>query len=80
MLSYPPQRGVVTTDWTGVARAGRGRGVARAVKCETVMQAIALGVDRIRTDNDFKNTPILHINETMGYKRRADGIQFMRNA
>ncbi len=80
MLSYPPKRGVVSTDWTGVARAGRGRGVARAVKCETVMQAIALGVDRIRTDNDFKNTPILHINETMGYQRRPDGIQFMREA
>jgi GNAT superfamily N-acetyltransferase len=78
ILSYPPKRGVVSTDWTGVARAGRGRGVARAVKYETVMQAIALGVDRIRTDNDFKNTPILHINETMGYKRRPDGVQFMR--
>ena len=77
-LSYPPKRGVVSTDWTGVARAGRGRGVARALKYETVMQAIALGIDRVRTDNDFKNTPILHINETMGYKRRADGVQFMR--
>jgi GNAT superfamily N-acetyltransferase len=80
ILSYPPKRGVVTTDWTGVARAGRGRGVARALKYETVMQAIALGVDKVRTDNDFKNTPILHINETMGYKRRADAIQFMRTA
>ena len=80
ILSYPPKRGVVSTDWTGVARAGRGRGVARAVKCETVMQAIALRVDRIRTDNDFKNAPILHINETMGYKRRPDGIQFMKPA
>jgi hypothetical protein len=80
ILSYPPKRGVVSTDWTGVARAGRGRGIARAVKFETVMQAIALGVDRIRTDNDFKNKPILHINETMGYKRRPDGIQFMKKA
>jgi GNAT superfamily N-acetyltransferase len=80
MLSYPPKRGVVSTDWTGVARAGRGKGVARALKYETVMQAIALGVDKVRTDNDFKNTPILHINETMGYKRRPDGIQFMRSA
>jgi GNAT superfamily N-acetyltransferase len=80
ILSYPPKRGVVSTDWTGVARAGRGRGVARAVKYETVMQAIALGVDRIRTDNDFKNTPILHINETMGYKRRPDGVQLMKPA
>lgn len=78
MLSYPPKRGVVATDWTGVARAGRGRGVARAVKYETVMQAISLGVDKVRTDNDFKNAPILHINETMGYKRRPDGVQFMK--
>ena len=80
ILSYPPKRGVVATDWTGVARAGRGRGVARAAKYETVMQAIALGVDRIRTDNDFKNAPILHINETMGYKRRTDGIEFIKPA
>ncbi len=80
ILSYPPKRGVVSTDWTGVARAGRGRGIARALKYETVMQAIALGVDRVRTDNDFKNTPILHINETMGYKRRPEMIQFMRAA
>ena len=80
ILSYPQKRGVVSTDWTGVARAGRGRGIARAVKYETVMQAIALGVDRIRTDNDFQNAPILHINETMGYKRRSDGIQFMKPA
>ena len=78
ILSYPPKRGVVSTDWTGVARAGRGRGIARGLKYETVMQAIALGVDRVRTDNDFKNTPILHINETMGYKRRADGVQYMK--
>jgi hypothetical protein len=54
--------------------------VARAVKCETVMQAIALGVDRIRTDNDSQNAPILHINQTMGYKRRPDMIQFIRAA
>jgi len=80
ILSYPPKRGVVSTDWTGVARAGRGRGVARALKYETVIQAIALGVDRVRTDNDFKNTPILHINETMGYQRRADGVQYMKPA
>lgn len=80
VLSYPPKRGVVSTDWTGVARAGRGRGIARALKCETVMQAIALGVDRVRTDNDFRNAPILHINDTMGYTRRPDMIQFVRTA
>jgi hypothetical protein len=66
-LSYPPVRGVVSTDWTGTARKVRGRGVARALKCETLMQAIALGVDRVRTDNDSTNAPILHIFDTMGY-------------
>ena len=80
LLNYPPKRGVVATDWTGVARAGRGRGIARALKSETVMQAIALGVDKVRTDNDSQNAPILHINETMGYRIRAEMIQFMRPA
>ena len=39
VLSYPPTRGNVWTDWTGTARKIRGRGVARALKLETVMQA-----------------------------------------
>jgi RimJ/RimL family protein N-acetyltransferase len=77
-LSYPPVRGFVMTDWTGTARKVRGRGVARALKCETLMQAMALGVDRVRTDNDSTNVPILHINETMGYRRRHDGIQYLK--
>ena len=78
MLSYPPVRGVVVTDWTGTARKVRGRGVARALKCETLMQAIALGVDRVRTDNDSANAPILHINASMGYRRRPDAIQLLK--
>jgi hypothetical protein len=78
VLSYPPVRGVVQTDWTATARSVRGMGVARALKCETVMQAIALGVDRVRTDNDFQNKPILHINESMGYRPRPEMIQFIK--
>jgi len=80
ILSYPRERGTVQTDWTGMARSARGKGIARALKCETVMQAIALGVDKVRTDNDSTNTPILHLNEVMGYQRRADMIQLMRKA
>jgi len=77
-LSYPPVRGAVETDWTGMARKARGRGIARALKCETLVQAIALGVDRVRTDNDSTNAPILHINESMGYRRRPDMIQLLK--
>jgi GNAT superfamily N-acetyltransferase len=79
LLAYPPVRGVVVTEWTGTARSVRGKGVARALKCETVMQAIALGVDRVRTDNDFRNKPILHINESMGYQPRPEMVQFIKD-
>jgi GNAT superfamily N-acetyltransferase len=78
LLTYPPVRGVVQTEWTGTARSVRGRGVARALKCETVMEATALGVDRIRTDNDSQNKPILHINESMGYQPRPEMVQFIK--
>ena len=78
VLGYPPMRGVVNTEWTATARSVRGRGVARALKCETVAQAIALGVDRVRTGNDAANDPILHINETMGYHQIPGGIQFLK--
>ena len=78
VLGYPPERGVVGTEWTATARSVRGRGVARALKCETVAQAIALGVDRVRTGNDAANEPILHINETMGYHLIPGGIHYLR--
>jgi GNAT superfamily N-acetyltransferase len=78
VLGYPPVRGVVGTEWTATARSVRGRGIARALKCETVAQAIAFGVDRVRTGNDAANDPILHINETMGYHQIPGGIQFLR--
>jgi GNAT superfamily N-acetyltransferase len=78
VLGFPPVRGVVGTEWTATARVARGRGIARALKCETVAQAIALGVDRVRTGNDSANAPILHINETMGYHPATGGIGYLR--
>jgi len=77
-LSYPPTRGIVNTDWTAVARSHRGRGVARALKLETLLQAIDLGVDRVRTDNDSANAPILHINAEMGYRNVFDRLWLMK--
>lgn len=79
MLGYPPVRGIVQTEWTGTARSVRGKGVARVLKCETVMQAIALGVDRVQTDNDSKNAPILHLNESMGYRITGEMIQLLKD-
>jgi mycothiol synthase len=80
VLSYPPTRGNVWTDWTGTGRKVRGRGVARALKLETVMQAIALGVKSVRTENDGENAPILHLNEQMGYVRIPGWVQHLKDA
>ena len=78
-LGYPPVRGMVETEWTATARRVRGRGVARALKCETLMQAISLGVDRVKTGNDGANDPILHINATMGYQPWVGNINFLKD-
>jgi GNAT superfamily N-acetyltransferase len=79
VLEYPPVRGIVGTAWTATARRVRGRGIARALKCETLMQAIALGVDRVRTGNDGANDPILHINASMGYRPSVSSINFLKD-
>jgi len=42
------------------------------------VQAIALGVTRVRTENDGENAPILHLNEQMGYRRIPGWTQFMK--
>lgn len=66
-LKYPPVRGMVWTGFTATDRGHRGRGIARAVKLQTLAQAIRLGVPRVRTDNDSENAPMLRINEALGY-------------
>ena len=80
VLEYPPVRGIVGTAWTATARSVRGRGIARALKCETLVQAIALGVDRVRTGNDGANDPILHINASMGYQPWGGNINFLKES
>ncbi|OLD49289.1 MAG: hypothetical protein AUI42_08695 [Actinobacteria bacterium 13_1_40CM_2_65_8] len=66
-IEYPPVRGFPWTAFTGTSPAVRGRGIARALKYETIAQAIGLGSERVRTQNDGENAPILHLNAEMGY-------------
>lgn len=68
VIGYPPVRGVPWTAFTATSGKVRGRGIARALKYESVAQAIDLGVERIRTANDGENAPILHLNQQMGYR------------
>jgi len=53
-------------------------GIARALKYETVAQAIAVGATRVRTSNDSENAPILHLNAAMGYEPITPKIELHR--
>jgi RimJ/RimL family protein N-acetyltransferase len=77
-LSYPPTRGAVWTAYTGCHPDYRGRGIARAVKLQTLAQAVELGVPEVRTDNDAENVAMLHINETLGYKSQPGYLSFLK--
>jgi GNAT superfamily N-acetyltransferase len=67
-LEFPPVRGLPWTAFTATSKEVRGRGIARALKYESMAQAIELGYKRVRTANDGANAPILHINQEMGYR------------
>lgn len=74
-LRFPPVRGNVWTGYTCSHPRYRGRGLARAVKLQTLAQAVGLGVPSVRTGNDSQNAPILHINEKLGYVRRPGFVE-----
>jgi GNAT superfamily N-acetyltransferase len=79
VIIFPPDRGVPSTWYTATSATFRGRSIARALKYETVAQAIEMGATRIRTDNDSANAPILHINEEMGYQPITPWIELHRS-
>lgn len=69
-LRFPPVRGNIWTGYTCCDPLHRGRGLARAVKLQSLAQAVELGVPYVYTDNDSENAPMLHINQELGYHRR----------
>ena len=74
-LKFPPVRGTVWTGFTCTHPGYRGRGIARAVKLQSLAQAAELGIPVVCTDNDSENAPMLHINETLGYVRRPGFVE-----
>ena len=55
-------------DLTGVKRAWRGRGIARALKAHQIRWAIENGYTRLQTGNEERNAPIRKLNERFGYR------------
>lgn len=55
-------------DLTGLKRAWRGRGIARALKATQIRWAKTHGYEELRTRNDERNAPIRHLNREFGYR------------
>jgi GNAT superfamily N-acetyltransferase len=56
---------------TAVARAWRGRGIARALKERQIGAARQAGFAQLVTENEARNAPIRHLNDVLGYTPRG---------
>ena len=65
---------VLYQELTGTDPEYRGRGIAQALKLRTIQFARENGFRQIRTSNDSTNAPMLHINDTIGFQRKAPTI------
>src|SRR5438552_1615758 len=79
VLDCPVVRGIPWTAYTGTSRSVRGRGIARALKYESMAQAIQAGYTRVRTTNDADNPSILRINAEMGYQLVTPVVELHRS-
>jgi len=59
---------VAAHDMTGVKRAWRGRGIARALKCAQISWAMQSGFQRLETSTEVRNEPIRGLNVQLGYR------------
>ncbi|CAM4307615.1 GNAT family N-acetyltransferase [Deinococcus marmoris] len=61
---------------TGVKRADRGKGIAKALKVAAMRGLNALGGGEIRTFNDSPNVAMLRMNEGLGFKRTSTRYRY----
>ena len=66
-LAIYPEEKYASNAFTGVLHEYRGRGLAQALKLQTILLARKEGMLSIRTNNDSENTPILTVNRKLGY-------------
>jgi GNAT superfamily N-acetyltransferase len=64
---------------TGVRREARGKGIAMALKLETVRYAKEAGLGHIKTWNDIRNRPMLRVNEALGFAKQPIWIVYQKD-
>lgn len=60
--------GVFYTNYTGVRKDYRGRGIAKALKLISIQASIKEGAHTMTTDSEEHNGPMQHINRSLGYR------------
>jgi mycothiol synthase len=66
--------GTAFHDLTGVRRAWRGRGLARALKATQIGWARRAGYRRLETMNEARNEPIRRLNAEFGYREEPGRV------
>jgi GNAT superfamily N-acetyltransferase len=70
--------GWLLTAMTGVARAWRGRGLARWLKLHSIRAALERGAAEIRTFNDAVNGAILGLNRSLGFRLASTELRYRK--
>jgi GNAT superfamily N-acetyltransferase len=73
LLAMP---GYVVHEATAVLPEWRGKGVATAMKRDTLHRAQRSGYIAAETENEVRNAPMLAINEAAGFERLRDAITY----
>jgi mycothiol synthase len=76
LMLVPGRATVAWHGMTAVARAWRGRGLARALKAATIAWALDNGLEALEGSNDIENAPMRAVNRRLGYEPEPDEIQF----
>jgi mycothiol synthase len=62
-----------------VTREARGQGLATAIKVRALRAVLELGFKTVRTDNDTQNTPMLAVNDKLGYQRQPAVLSMLKS-
>jgi len=76
LLIVPASSTVAWHDMTAVHPAARGRGIARALKTETIRWAATHGIQALEAGNDVANAPMRAVNARLGYRPLPDRVTF----